>query len=153
MKRLGLLALVLLTAQALTAPALAAQVQDNVLPAALRGVDYQQRLGEALPLDAVFTDSDGSSRQLGDYFGQRPVIVALVYYECPMLCNLLLNGVVASLRAVDFDAGEAFDVVVVSFDSRETPQLAAAKKVNYVKSYAATRRPTGGTSSPVTRRT
>lgn len=129
-KKLGLLAVALFMAQSLDA-----QVQDNVLPAALRGVDFEQRLGEPLPLDAVFTDSDGTSRRLGDYFGQRPVIVALVYYECPMLCNLLLNGVVKSLRAVDFDAGNTFDVVVVSFDPRETTNLAAAKKTNYLKSY------------------
>jgi protein SCO1/2 len=112
-----------------------AQVQDNFLPAALQGVDFEQRLGDDLPLDASFTDSSGQTRRLGDYFGERAVIVALVYYECPMLCNLVLNGVVTSLRAVDFDAGDAFDVVVVSFDSRETPELAAAKKNNYVASY------------------
>ncbi len=112
-----------------------AQVQDNSLPAALRGVDFEQRLGADLPLDAVFTDSQGRERPLGDYFGDRPVLVSLVYYECPMLCSLVLNGLVSSLRAVDFDAGDAFDVVVVSFDSRETHTLAAAKKENYVKSY------------------
>jgi len=125
-----MVALVLLTASAATG-----QVQDNLLPPALRGVAFEQRLGEALPLDAIFTDSDGTTLRLGDLFGQRPVVVALVYFECPMLCNLVLNGVVASLRAVEFDAGDAFDVVVVSFDSRETPKLAAAKKANYVKSY------------------
>jgi protein SCO1/2 len=112
-----------------------AQVQDNSLPAALQGVDFEQRLGADLPLDAVFTDSQGRERRLGDFFGDRPVLVSLVYYECPMLCSLVLNGVVSSLRAVDFDAGDAFDVVIVSFDSRETHTLAAAKKENYVKSY------------------
>jgi len=111
------------------------QVQDNLLPEALRGVDFEQRLGAQLPLDAVFTDATGRQRPLGEYFGPRPVLVTLVYYECPMLCTLVLNGVVASLRAVDLDVGSAFDVVVVSFDSRETPQLAAAKKEAYVASY------------------
>lgn len=120
----------------LAVPAVApAQIQDNTLPAALQGVDFEQRLGADLPLDASFTDSTGRERRLGDYFGERPVLVALVYYECPMLCSLVLNGVVGSLRAVDFDAGDAFDVVILSFDSRETPALAAAKKENYVKSY------------------
>lgn len=120
---------------ALLAGAAAGQVQDNVLPETLRGVAFEQRLGEPLPLDAVFTDSTGAQRPLGDFLAGRPVVLALVYYECPMLCNLVLNGAVGSLRAVDFDAGDAFDVVVVSFDSRETPELAAAKKANYVASY------------------
>jgi len=111
------------------------QVQDNTLPAALRGVDFEQRLEAPLPLEAEFTDSTGAAVRLGDYFGERPVVLALVYYECPMLCNLVLNGTVASLRAVDFDAGQDFDVVVVSFDPRETPALAAAKKANYTASY------------------
>jgi protein SCO1/2 len=115
--------------------AAAAQVQDNTLPAALQGVDFEQRLGESLPLDAVFVDSTGRSLALGDLFGDRPVILALVYFECPMLCNLVLNGAVASLRAVDFDAGTDFDVVAVSFDSRETPELAAGKRASYVRSY------------------
>lgn len=130
MKRL--LTLLVLAAAVLPATA---QVQDNTLPAALKGVDFEQRLGDDLPLDARFTDSTGAEVRLGDYFGQRPVIVALVYYECPMLCNLVLNGTVTSLRAVDFDAGSEFDVVVVSFDARETASLAAAKKDNYVTSY------------------
>ena len=112
-----------------------AQVQDNTLPAALQGVAFEQRLGADLPLDAEFTDSTGQAVRLGDFFGSRPVVVVLAYYECPMLCTLVLNGTVASLRAVEFDAGDAFDVVVVSFDARETPALAAAKKANYVKSY------------------
>jgi len=112
-----------------------AQVQDNTLPAALRGVAFEQRLGADLPLDAEFTDSTGQTVHLGDFFGSRPVVVVLAYYECPMLCTLVLNGTVASLRAVEFDAGDAFDVVVVSFDARETPALAATKKANYVKSY------------------
>lgn len=120
---------------ALVGGAAAAQVQDNALPAALRGVRFDQRLGESLPLDATFVDSTGRSLELGELFGARPVVLVLAYYDCPMLCTLVLNGVVASLRAVDFDAGDAFDVVVVSFDPRETPQLAAAKKANYVASY------------------
>lgn len=127
--------LILASVVALTTAAAGAQVQDNTLPAALRGVAFEQRLGEPLPLDATFVDSTGRARRLGDFFAGRPVVLALVYYECPMLCSLVLNGAVASLRAVDFDAGDAFDVVVVSFDARETPQLAAAKRANYVKSY------------------
>ncbi|MCZ6507922.1 MAG: SCO family protein [Acidobacteria bacterium] len=125
----------LLTLALLLALPASAQVQDNSLPPGLRGVAFEQRLGAGLPLDAVFADASGQSHRLGDYFGSKPVILALVYYDCPMLCNLVLNGVVSALRAVNLDAGDAFDVVIVSFDSRETPELAAAKKTNYVKSY------------------
>ncbi|MCZ6508677.1 MAG: SCO family protein, partial [Acidobacteria bacterium] len=124
----------LLSALLLALPA-SAQVQDNSLPPGLRGVEFEQRLDADLPLDTVFTDAGGESRRLGEYFGSKPVVLALVYYDCPMLCNLVLNGVVSARRAVNLDAGDAFDVVVVSFDSRETPELAAAKKSNYVKSY------------------
>ena len=125
----------LLTLALLLAIPASAQVQDNSLPPGLRGVDFEQRLGADLPLDAVFTNADGRSHRLGEYFGSKPVLLALVYYDCPMLCNLVLNGVVSSLRAVNLDAGDAFDVVAISFDSRETPELAAAKKTSYVKSY------------------
>ncbi len=112
-----------------------AQVQNNTLPAALEGVAFEQRLGDGLPLDAEFIDASGRTVALGDYFGERPVVIALVYYECPMLCNLVLNGLVASLRAVDFDPGSEFDVIAVSFDPREKAALAASKKANYVESY------------------
>ncbi len=124
----------LLAAVALAQPA-AAQVADNVLPPALEGVAFDQRLGAELPLDAVFADARGEPVRLGDLLGERPAIVALVYYECPMLCNLVLNGLVASLRAVDFDPGRDFDVIAVSFDPEERPELAAAKRSNYVESY------------------
>ncbi len=112
-----------------------AQVQDNTLPPALEGVAFEQRLGSDLPLDARFVDATGKAIRLGELFGDRPAVLALVYYECPMLCNLVLNGLVASLRAVDFDPGREFDVVAVSFDPREDPDLAAAKRAGYVESY------------------
>jgi len=108
------------------------------LPPALRNVGIDQRLNEQAPLDLVFRDEGGQERRLGEYFGRRPVILALVYYECPMLCNQVLNGLVSSLKGVSYDAGRQFDVVVVSFDPRETPALAAKKKETYLKSYKRT---------------
>ena len=72
---------------------------------------------------------------LGDYFGRRPVVLSLVYYDCPMLCTLTLNGLVSALDVLSFDAGREFEVVTVSFDPRETPELAAAKKAAYLQRY------------------
>jgi protein SCO1 len=105
------------------------------LPVALREVGIDQRLNEQLPLDAQFRDETGREVQLKEYFGSRPVILVLAYYDCPMLCTQVLNGVVSALRVVQFDAGKEFDVVVVSFDPRETPQLAAGKKDVYMQIY------------------
>lgn len=108
---------------------------SNGLPAALREVGIDQRLNEQLPLDARLRDETGRDVALKDYFGSRPVILVLAYYDCPMLCTQVLNGVVSTLRAVPFDAGKEFDVVVLSFDPRETPELAAAKKDVYMQIY------------------
>jgi protein SCO1/2 len=105
------------------------------LPAALREVGFDQRLGAALPLDATFVDDAGKTVRLGDYFGTKPLLLSLVYYECPMLCNMVLNGVVRSLRVLKFDAGNEFEILTLSFDPEETAELAAAKKKSYVESY------------------
>jgi protein SCO1 len=107
----------------------------NGLPVALREVGIDQRLNEQLPLDARFSDETGRAVSLQEYFGSRPVIVVLAYYDCPMLCTQVLNATVGALRAVPFDAGKDFDVVIVSFDPRETPALAAAKKDVYMQIY------------------
>ena len=87
-----------------------------------------------VPLDLPFLDESGRDVKLGDYLG-KPVILALVYYQCPSLCNLVLNGIVRSVRAQTMTAGDQFDVVAVSFDPHETPEMAAAKKQSYVKEY------------------
>ena len=105
-------------------------------PAPLRDVGIDQKLNEQLPLDLTFRDETGKPVQLRKYFGQKPVILSLVYYDCPMLCTLVLNGLTRSLRAVPLDVGDQFHVVTVSFDPRETAALAAAKKEAYVKRYA-----------------
>src|SRR5262249_19790828 len=95
-----------------------------------------QRLNELVPLDAIFRDEEGREVRLGDYFGKRPVILALVYYSCPMLCNQVLNGITSGLDVLKgFDIGREFDVVTVSFDPHETPDLARQKKETYIKWY------------------
>jgi protein SCO1/2 len=108
------------------------------LPAVLKQVGIEQHLGEQLPLDAALKDEDGNSVKLGKYFAtDKPMILALVYYECPMLCNEVLNGLTGSLKGMSLSAGKDFDVVAVSFDARENdkPGLAKNKKENYVARY------------------
>jgi len=102
------------------------------LPKALNGVGIDQKLNEQLPLDLVLKNENGESVKLGDYFGKKPVVLSLVYYQCPMLCNQVLNGMVTAFRVMSFAPGKEFDVVTISFDPRETPALAAAKKKTYV---------------------
>jgi protein SCO1/2 len=104
-------------------------------PPILREVGIDQRLNEQAPLHLSFRDEEGRAVRLGDYFGRRPVILALVYYECPMLCTQVLNGLVGALRVLSFDAGREFDVVAVSFDPGEGPGLARAKKQTYLERY------------------
>jgi len=99
-------------------------------------VGIDQHLNAQVPLDLTFRDETGSSVQLGDYLGTKPIILVLAYYQCPMLCPLVLDGVVKSLRVLSFDAGKQFAVVVVSFAASETPALAAAKKAQIVQRYA-----------------
>ena len=112
---------------------------SNGLPSALQPVGIEQKLGEQLPLDAVFRDESGSEVKLGKYFSSgRPVVLAFVYYECPMLCNEVLNGLTGSLKGVSFDTGKEFDVVAISFDARENDktELKKNKKAGYMERYA-----------------
>ncbi len=108
----------------------------------LKEVSIDQKLDELVPLDIPFTDERGREVTLATYFGARPVVLALVYYECPMLCTQVLNGLFSSMEPVKIDAGRDFDVVVVSFDPGETPAMALAKRSVYVKHY---QRPTAET--------
>jgi len=112
------------------------------LPPALQKVGIDQRLNEQFPLDAVFKDESGNEVRLAEYFDKRPVVLSLVYYSCPMLCNQVLNGMAGTFKGLAFNPGEEFEVVTISFDSRETPALAAAKKKTYVEYLPAARRPT-----------
>lgn len=111
---------------------------SNGLPAQLQSVGIDQKLGSQLPLDAEFKDENGEIVKLGSFFNQKkPVVLALVYYECPMLCNEVLNGLTGSLKGISFDAGKDFDVIAISFDARENdkPELAKNKKENYLNRY------------------
>jgi protein SCO1/2 len=108
----------------------------NELPPLLREVDFEQRLNEQVPLDLVFRDETGRVVQLGDYFGAKPVILDLAYYECPMLCPMVLDGLLSSLRALPFNVGDQFDVLTVSFNPKDTVELAAGKKAVYVQRYS-----------------
>jgi protein SCO1/2 len=101
----------------------------------LKDAGLEQKLDNQVPLDTPFVDEDGRDVTLRQYFGQRPVILALVYYECPMLCTQVLNGLVGSLEALPFNAGQEFDVVAVSFDAGETPAMAKAKREAYLKRF------------------
>jgi protein SCO1/2 len=103
-------------------------VSSNDVPLALRDIGIEQRLNEQVPLDLNFRDETGQTVRLGDYFGKRPVVVSLVYYNCPKLCNLVLNGLVGGLKTLPFTVGKEFDVVTVSFDPRESAADAVAKK-------------------------
>jgi protein SCO1/2 len=116
-------------------PAPQADARPNVIPPSLQGVGIDQRLDEQIPLDTKFRDESGRTVELGRYFGSKPVVLALVYYECPMLCTEILNGMVGSLKGISFNAGREFEVVSVSFNPKDTPELAAMKKQNYVRRY------------------
>jgi protein SCO1/2 len=98
-------------------------------------VAFEQRLNEQLPLELPFKDENGNAVKLGDYFGKKPVVLTFVYYECPMLCTQVLNGLESALRVLNESVGDEFDVVTVSFDPRETPVLAAGKKQAYLERY------------------
>src|SRR3954447_19069682 len=103
-------------------------------PAILRNVGIDQKMGAQVPLDLPFADEDGRPATLGQYSG-KPVILALVYYQCPSLCNMVLSGMLRSVKGLKMTAGQEYELVAVSFDPRETPALAAAKKATYVKTY------------------
>ena len=104
-------------------------------PIGMEDVGIQQRLEQQIPLELTFRDETGKMVQLGDYIGKKPVILNFVYYRCPMLCPELLIGLESSLKVLKFDVGKEFDVVTVSFDPNDTPQMAAAKKADIIKRY------------------
>ena len=107
----------------------------NVRPPGLKNVGIEQHLDEQIPLDLTFRDETGKTVRLGDYFGQKPVVLSLVYYRCPMLCSEVLSGMASALRILKFDIGKDFNVLTVSFDPHDTPEIATAKKAEYIKRY------------------
>ena len=134
--RRALLGLALALLPALAAAQMgAAPPPRPATPGVLQEIGFDQRLGEGVPLDLGFTDETGRSVKLADYLGKKPVVLSLVYYDCPMLCTLGLNGLAAALEVLSFVPGDEFEVLTVSFDSRETPALAAAKKKAYLARY------------------
>jgi protein SCO1 len=110
-------------------------MSSSTVPPTLRDVGFDQNLNQQVPLDARFTDEQGRAVQLGDYFGQKPVILVMAYYNCPMLCIQVLNGLAASLNVQSTNAGADYDVVVISIDPREGPSLAATKKATFLERY------------------
>ena len=130
-----------ITLLALSVAACAQTIPDSVgksssgLPAQLVNVGFEPQLNAQLPLDRNFRDESGRDVQLRDYFHGKPVLLALVYYGCPMLCNQVEMGVVGSLKMLSFNAARDYEVVFVSFDPRETPQMAAQKKTAALSRY------------------
>ncbi len=108
---------------------------SNVRPPYLQNVGIEQHLDAQVPPDLAFVDDTGRNVKLGDYFGKKPLILNLVYYNCTMLCGEALAGLTGAMKMVKFDVGNEFDVITVSFNPQETPDIAAAKKQDYLKRY------------------
>ena len=122
-------------AVALAVPSLSTGETAETRPPALRGVGIEQHLNQQVPLDLTFRNEAGEPVTLRSLMRGKPVILSLAYYQCPMLCTLVLNGLVGAMRALPFDAGNEFDVITVSFDPKDTPELAAKKKATYLGEY------------------
>ncbi|MBM3814164.1 MAG: SCO family protein [Acidimicrobiia bacterium] len=116
--------------------------RDLAMPEMLKQVGIEQKLNSQIPMEAEFTDSHGINKPLRQWMNGRPAVLLLVYYECPMLCGMELNGLLRALRALPLTAGKEFDVLTVSFDPKDTPKTAAAKRGDYLQMY---RRPEGAT--------
>jgi protein SCO1/2 len=112
-----------------------AGVPASALPPTLREIGFDQNLDRQIPLDIPFIDEQGRAVHLGDYFGTKPVVLAFVYYSCPLLCTQVLNALASALDVLSLQPGADFEVVTISFDPREKPALAAAKKELALKRY------------------
>ena len=111
-------------------------VASNV-PPQFKAVTFAQRLNHQMPLDTMLKDEAGRSVPLRQYFGQKPVVLTFVYYQCPMLCPLTLNGISSALKALPLEPGKDFEIVVISFDPRDTPESANAKKQAHLAHWSA----------------
>ena len=109
--------------------------KSTVLPPILKGINFEQRLGSQIPLDATFQDENGKTVQLGSYFGKKPVVLVLAYYRCPMLCTLVMDGAAKAFKQLSFDLGDQFDALTVSFDPRDTPKDSKTEQAKYLKVY------------------
>jgi protein SCO1/2 len=110
-------------------------IPASSMPAPLREIGFDQHLDRPLPLDTEFRDEQGRTVRIGQYFGGKPVVLAFVYYECPMLCTQVMNAISNAVGVLSLDAGKDFQLVMVSFDPRETPAQAADKKAEYLARY------------------
>jgi protein SCO1 len=110
--------------------------KSTVLPPILKGINFEQRLGSQVPLDATFQDENGKTVRLGSFFnGKKPVVLILAYYRCPMLCTLVMDGAARAFKQLSFDLGDQFDALTVSFDPRDTPTDSKAAQAKYLKVY------------------
>ena len=143
--RLALVALLLVPAARLGASgAPGSPPPDAPLPPPpVKDVGFDQKLGEAIPLDLVFRDEAGESVRLATYFGKRPVVLSLVYFTCPMLCGMTTDGLVRSVRALKFEPGTDYEILSVSFDPRDTPEAASEKKRTVMAQYGRNSGPGG----------
>ena len=114
---------------------LPARAQQPGPPPILRQVSIAQRLNEPIPPDIIFRDEDGKAVHLGDYFGKKPIVLSLVYFDCPALCTEVLNGELRTMKAISLDLGKDFDAITVSFEPKDTPALAKAKRDVYAGQY------------------
>jgi protein SCO1 len=113
----------------------ASALNSKALPRQLENVGIDQELNHQVPLDLVFHDETGKDVRLGDYFGTKPVILSLIYFNCPQLCPMVENGLMESLRQLRFSIGDQFNVLTVSFDPKDSPAEAFAKRAVYVSMY------------------
>ena len=107
----------------------------SAVPRALREIGFDQNLDQPVPLDTTFRDESGRTVRLGEYFGKRPVVLLFAYYNCPMLCTQVINGLASSLSTMSLNPGVDFEVVTVSFDPKDTPATALAKKASTLERY------------------
>jgi protein SCO1/2 len=129
-----------LSAQLASAPSAAGYKREpgmisSAMPPVLRGIGFDQNIDQRVPLDTAFRDEAGRTVRLGSFFGTRPVVLVFAYYDCPMLCTQVINGLASALAVLSLNPGSDFEIVTVSFDPRDTPATAAAKKAVYLERY------------------
>jgi len=107
----------------------------STLPVPLREIGFDQNLNQRIPLDTIFKDEAARTVRLGEYFGRRPVVLLFAYYDCPMLCTQVISGLASALNVLSLTPGEDFEIVTVSFDPRDTPAAASAKKSHFIERY------------------
>ena len=110
-------------------------ITSSTMPRPLREIGFDQNLDQYVPLDVPFLDESGRTVRLADYFGSRPVVLVFAYYDCPMLCTQVINGLSTALNLLSLAPGKDFEIVTVSFNPRDTPATASAKKAVYLERY------------------